>query len=134
LLQDLLEELREAFEDRYAIVREIGRGGMATVFLAEERHPRRLVAIKLFDLAFATNQGHTRFIGRYSSQRRSHIRISSPSSPLAKRQNSSIMSCPTSKDPRSGFASHENANLSWTRRSASRRRWATPCSTLTSTV
>ena len=39
---DLLERLQAALADRYAVEREIGRGGMATVFLAEDlKHHRK---------------------------------------------------------------------------------------------
>ena len=46
-MEDLQGRLQEAVSDRYTIDREIGRGGMATVFLAEEHHLRRKVAIKV---------------------------------------------------------------------------------------
>ena len=35
-MPDLLERLKSAVADRYAIEREVGRGGMAVVFLAED--------------------------------------------------------------------------------------------------
>ena len=42
-----LESLRKAFADRYAVERELGRGGMATVYLAFDRKHHRHVAIKV---------------------------------------------------------------------------------------
>jgi serine/threonine-protein kinase len=46
-LTDLIERLRTAFTGRYAFERELGRGGMALVFLAHHvKHDRR-VAIKV---------------------------------------------------------------------------------------
>jgi hypothetical protein len=37
-----LLHVRHAFEERYAIDRELGHGGMATVYLAQDmRHQRR---------------------------------------------------------------------------------------------
>ena len=33
---DVLSRLKQALQDRYAIEREIGRGGMATGYLAED--------------------------------------------------------------------------------------------------
>jgi serine/threonine protein kinase/tetratricopeptide (TPR) repeat protein len=46
-MSDLFRYLQTALTDRYQLERELGRGGMATVFLARElKHPRR-VAIKV---------------------------------------------------------------------------------------
>src|SRR6266704_3279 len=44
---DLLETLRDALAQRYAVERELGRGGMATVFLAEDVKHHRQVALKV---------------------------------------------------------------------------------------
>jgi serine/threonine-protein kinase len=41
------EELRAILVDRYLIQREVGRGGGATVYLAEDRKHRRRVAVKV---------------------------------------------------------------------------------------
>jgi serine/threonine-protein kinase len=43
---DLLEQLKAALADRYVIERELGRGGMATVFLAEDLKHHRQVAVR----------------------------------------------------------------------------------------
>ena len=51
-MDDLLDQLKAGLADRYTVEREIGRGGMATVFLAEEIHPRRKVAIKVMSPHF----------------------------------------------------------------------------------
>jgi serine/threonine protein kinase/tetratricopeptide (TPR) repeat protein len=48
--------------DRYTIEREIGRGGMATVFLAEERKHGRKVAIKVLHPELAASLGSSRFL------------------------------------------------------------------------
>lgn len=42
-----MDELNDAFAGRYAIEGELGRGGMARVYLAREVEPARQVAIKL---------------------------------------------------------------------------------------
>ncbi|PYO72678.1 MAG: serine/threonine protein kinase, partial [Gemmatimonadetes bacterium] len=42
-----LASMAAALGDRYIIERELGRGGMATVYLAEERKHGRKVAIKV---------------------------------------------------------------------------------------
>ena len=54
-------ELAEALRDRYLIERELGRGGMATVFLARDlRHDRR-VTLKVLDPALGAVLGAGRF-------------------------------------------------------------------------
>ena len=54
-MSDVLSQPPELLSDRYAIDREIGRGGMATVYLARDLRHDRLVAVKVFraDLAKA---------------------------------------------------------------------------------
>jgi len=47
--------------DRYSIEREIGRGGMAVVHLAEEKKHARKVAIKILRPGFTTSVGAERF-------------------------------------------------------------------------
>lgn len=46
-MPDAPDDLRSALADRYAIERELGQGGMATVSLAEDLEPRRTVAIRI---------------------------------------------------------------------------------------
>jgi eukaryotic-like serine/threonine-protein kinase len=59
---DPLTELRALLHDRYAIDREIGRGGMGVVLLAEDlRHGRR-VAIKVLLPELAATLGRERFL------------------------------------------------------------------------
>ncbi|HEX4575299.1 MAG TPA: serine/threonine-protein kinase [Gemmatimonadales bacterium] len=61
-VSDLLESLRAALADRYAVERELGRGGMATVFLAEDLKHRRAVAIKVLHGELAQALGAERFL------------------------------------------------------------------------
>ena len=63
-MPDLLETLRDALAQRYAVERELGRGGMATVFLAEDLKHGRPVAIKVLhpELAAALGGGAERFL------------------------------------------------------------------------
>ena len=59
---DLQTRLQAALADRYAIERELGRGGMAVVFLAHDlRHDRR-VALKALRPELAASLGPERFL------------------------------------------------------------------------
>jgi len=53
--------LAEALRDRYLIERELGRGGMASVFLARDLRHHRLVALKVLDAGPAPAVGAERF-------------------------------------------------------------------------
>src|SRR4051812_16639955 len=55
--------LTEALAERYEIRREIGRGGMATVYLARDLRHDRLVALKLLDPELRAVLGVERFLG-----------------------------------------------------------------------
>src|ERR1039457_5000477 len=54
--------LREALSDRYIIERELGQGGMATVYLAEDLKHKRKVAIKVLKPELAAVLGADRFV------------------------------------------------------------------------
>jgi serine/threonine-protein kinase len=56
------DTLTQALIDRYDLVREIGRGGMATVYLAADRKHDRRVAIKVMRPEVATSSGADRFL------------------------------------------------------------------------
>jgi len=58
----LQEALGAALDGRYALQREIGRGGMATVYLARERKHDRPVVIKVLDPSIAHLFGAERFL------------------------------------------------------------------------
>src|SRR5256884_7295266 len=62
LVADLLETLRDALVEHYAVQRELGRGGMATVFLAEDLKPPRPVAIRVLHSELAAALGSDRFL------------------------------------------------------------------------
>lgn len=49
----MLAHLNRALSDRYVVERELGRGGMATVWLAAERRVERAVATKVLHPALA---------------------------------------------------------------------------------
>ncbi|MGE0353558.1 MAG: hypothetical protein AB7Q69_09985 [Gemmatimonadales bacterium] len=56
------ETLRSALADRYRIERELGRGGMATVYLAHDLKHDRQVAIKVLKPELAAVLGADRFV------------------------------------------------------------------------
>ncbi len=60
-MTDLLDPLRAALEGRYAIERELGRGGMATVYLGTDLRHHRRVAIKLLSPELLRALGADRF-------------------------------------------------------------------------
>ncbi|MDQ2929326.1 MAG: protein kinase [Gemmatimonadota bacterium] len=56
------ETLRTALADRYRVERELGAGGMATVYLAEDLKHRRRVALKLLRPELTAQLGPERFL------------------------------------------------------------------------
>ena len=57
-----LDRLKTALASSYAIERELGQGGMATVYLAEDLKHRRKVAVKVLKPELAAAVGHERFL------------------------------------------------------------------------
>ena len=61
-MPELLNRLKTAISDRYAIERELGAGGMATVYLAEDIKHHRPVAVKVLRPELAAVIGAERFL------------------------------------------------------------------------
>ncbi len=61
-MAELLDRLKTALADRYAIEKEIGAGGMATVYLAEDLKHHRKVAVKVLRPELAAVLGAERFL------------------------------------------------------------------------
>src|SRR2546425_4035642 len=61
-MADQVARLKAALADRYAIERELGRGGMATVYLARDLRHGRPVAIKVLRPEIAAALGPERFL------------------------------------------------------------------------
>src|SRR5215212_5609552 len=59
---DPLAHLSTALAGRYTLDREIGRGGMATVYLARDIRHQRLVALKVLDPELGAVLGVERFL------------------------------------------------------------------------
>ncbi len=61
-MSDHFERFRAALADRYEIERELGRGGMAIVYLARDRKHDRQIAMKAIGRDFAEHVGSERFL------------------------------------------------------------------------
>ncbi|HEU5304605.1 MAG TPA: protein kinase, partial [Gemmatimonadales bacterium] len=61
-MADPLDHLRAALEGRYAVERQIGQGGMATVYLARDLRHDRPVAVKVLRPELAASIGADRFL------------------------------------------------------------------------
>ena len=57
-----LDRVTSALSDRYRIERELGAGGMATVYLAEDVRHRRMVALKVLRPELSALLGAERFL------------------------------------------------------------------------
>ncbi len=60
-MTDLRTQLQTALATSYTIARELGRGGMATVFLAQDLRHDRPVALKVLHPDLARTLGPERF-------------------------------------------------------------------------
>jgi len=61
-MSDSLDNLKSALAGRYDIDREIGQGGMATVYVARDVKHNRQVAVKVLRPDLAAALGHERFL------------------------------------------------------------------------
>ena len=59
---ELTNSVRVALSERYSVERELGRGGMATVFLARDIRHDRTVAVKVLQRDVVAPQGAERFL------------------------------------------------------------------------
>jgi serine/threonine protein kinase len=64
--RDIVSRLTSALAGRYRVEREIGSGGMATVYLATDLRHSRVVAIKVLNREIAQAVGGDRFIREIS--------------------------------------------------------------------
>ncbi len=61
-MSDPITRLNEALEGRYRVERELGEGGMATVYLADDIKHERKVALKVLKPELAAVVGAERFL------------------------------------------------------------------------
>ena len=61
-MRDALNQLSAALSDRYLLERELGQGGMATVYLAQDLKHDRKVAVKVLHPDLAAALGAERFL------------------------------------------------------------------------
>lgn len=61
-MADVLDRLKAALADRYRIERELGSGGMATVYLAQDLKRDRQVALKVMRPELAASLGPERSV------------------------------------------------------------------------
>jgi eukaryotic-like serine/threonine-protein kinase len=59
---DIINQIQAALANRYSLERELGRGGMATVYLARDLRHDRLVALKVMRPELANSIGPERFL------------------------------------------------------------------------
>ena len=68
-MPDITSRLTTALADRYAIQEELGAGGMATVYLAEDLKNHRKVAVKVLRPELAAVLGAERFLKEIEGHR-----------------------------------------------------------------
>ncbi len=71
-MPDLIDRLKAALADRYAIEEELGAGGMATVYLAEDLKLHRKVAVKVLRPDLTAALGPERFLREIEIAARLH--------------------------------------------------------------
>jgi serine/threonine protein kinase len=113
----LLDQLSIALADRYRVERELGHGGMATVFLATDLRHKRSVALKVLHPELAQTLGPERFQREIETAARlqhPHILSVFDSGDAAATSGSR---CPMSRANRCATDSDGKANSRWTTRS-----------------
>src|SRR6478736_5793026 len=63
----MLDSVKAALESRYSIERELGRGGMATVYLAQDFRHGRSVAVKVLHPELAARLNHPHILPLFDS-------------------------------------------------------------------
>jgi hypothetical protein len=119
---------RTLLADRYTLDREIGRGGMATVYLAEETKHSRQVAIKVLRPELAATLGAERFLREIGIAARLS-RIWFHSSTPGTRVGCSTMCRRTCRAAHCGSACSATARCRFATRCGLRTNWPPPSTT-----
>jgi serine/threonine protein kinase len=94
--------IADALRDRYVLERELGSGGMATVYLAQDLKHRRQVAVKVLRPELAMTVGSERFLQEITTAARFQHPNILPLLDSGESGGSCITSCPMSKESRCG--------------------------------
>jgi serine/threonine-protein kinase len=70
-----IDVVRDALKEEYEVIRELGRGGMAIVFQAREKHLERDVALKVLPFSLSFDK---EFVERFQREARTAARLEHP--------------------------------------------------------
>ena len=118
-MSDPVARLQNALSDRYRIERELGRGGMATVYLAHDLRQERLVALKVIHPELTATLGPERFLREIkltANLRHPHIL---PLFDSGEAGGQLWYTMPMSRESRCGSGSFGRSDSPWTRPSGS---------------
>jgi protein kinase-like protein len=127
----MLELLRQELAGRYRIERELGAGGMATVFLAEDLKHGRQVAVKVLSPEVAAAIGPERFLREIETVAQLHHPHIVPLYDSGRAGALLYSSCRSSRASRCATGSPARSSCRSRMRCASRERWRTPSTTPT---
>jgi serine/threonine-protein kinase len=139
-MTDLRAQLQEGLGGSYALERELGRGGMATVFLARDLKHDRPVALKVLHPELSMSLGPERFLREIKLAARlqhPHILSVLDSGVAGQRGGGADLlwfTMPYLRANRCATGSGASGSSRSTMRSASRARRRRDCSMLTSTA
>ena len=122
--------LAEALRDRYAIERELGRGGMATVYLARDLRHDRPVALKVLHPELGAALGPERFLREIrTTARLQHPHILPVLDSGRGRRAALVHDALRARARACATGSGARPSSRWTMRCGSPARWPTPSTT-----